>query len=143
MEDCLILLTYVTVALWFNLLLVDSAIASAEFRNLTHQKVAYLLICPHTIFLRDEFCQVELLPELNPNLRTAEPVSQNLLHQIIAEACDEYRNDLRVRILDQFANARLRAQERVRIVIEITRAFGMETDHITRAFAGELNKTAH
>ena len=75
---------------------------------------------------------------MNPNLGAAEPIPQNLLRQIISEASNEHWDDLWVRILDQFANARLRPQKLIGIVVEIARAFGMKPDDISCAFATEL-----
>ena len=58
---------------------------------------------------------------MNANLRAAEPIAEHLFRQIVSEAGDEDRNDLRVCVFDQFTDARLRAQIRIRIVILVAR----------------------
>src|SRR5439155_10981356 len=60
----------------------------------------------------------------------------------IAETGDENGNDLRVRVFDQFADAGLRTQIRIRIVAAVAPAFGVKAYHIACAFAAKLSQAA-
>ena len=80
---------------------------------------------------------------MNTNLLAAKPVSQDLLRKIIAQSGYKNRNDLWVRILDQFTNARLHTEIRIRIGIQIARTFGMKTNYVTGALGAKLGEATH
>src|SRR5262245_31944885 len=75
--------------------------------------------------------QVEHRPEVNTNHVLAVPVTRHLLRQTITKAGYENRNDLRLCLHDQLSHARLRAQERVRIVTLVPRSFRMKADYVS------------
>ena len=71
--------------------------------------------------------------EVNPDLGPSGPIPQHLSRQIIAESGNEDRNHLRRGVLDQFPDAWLRGQKRIRIGALVTRAFRMKTNDVARA----------
>ena len=78
----------------------DLSIGFAQFSNLAHHELADLFVGAHVIFLRDKLGQIELRTEVNPDLRAAKPVPQNLSGKIISEAGNEHRNYLWVGFFD-------------------------------------------
>src|SRR6266481_2439349 len=94
------------------------------------------------ILLRDVLCQIELFAKVNPDRFAPEPVSQNLLRQLVTQAGNENGNDLRVRGLNQFANARLRPQIGIRIAVLVARAFRMKADNVPGSLMTNLSQTS-
>src|SRR5947209_43888 len=80
---------------------------------------------------------------MNSNLLAPKPVPQNLFRYIISQSSYENWNNLRVRILDQFADTRLRPKKRVRIIALVACAFGMKADDVARALTTELRESSH
>src|ERR1044072_1724835 len=117
------------------------AVLLTKLGNFAHHEVTNLFLGSHMIFLRNEFRKVELVSKMNPNLIAAEPVSQNLLRQIVSQTGDEDRQHLRIRFLNQPANAGLWTEIRIWIVIFVARAFRVKADHITGAFRAELHES--
>src|SRR5438552_8874409 len=80
---------------------------------------------------------------MNTNLLAAKPVSQDLLRKIIAQSGYKNRNDLWIRILDHFTNARLHTEIRIRIGVQIARTFGMKTNYVTGVLGAKLGEATH
>src|SRR5947209_10290207 len=74
---------------------------------------------------------------------SALPVADDLSQSLVAESGDEDGNHLRLRIFDNLPDAGLRAQVRVRVGVEIARAFWMKADDVPRAFTTQVSQTSH
>ena len=109
------------------------AVLFAQLRDLRHAEVCDLLVSPDGVAPLVEVCEFERGAEAHADGLAAAPVAQHLLRQVVAEPGDEDGQDLRPRVLNQPADAGLRAQVRVRVRALVARALGVEADDVARA----------
>src|SRR5690349_11027657 len=99
-----------------------------------------LLVSADRIAFPLKFRQIDRLAEPDANLLAAGPVAKDLFRKIVAEACNENRDDLRISIQDHFADSGLSGEEIVWIFAKVPLPFRMESDDVPITLRGKTGQ---
>src|SRR5687768_14190426 len=104
--------------------------------------IADLLVRPDRIPLCIKRGKVDRFAKPDADLGPAGPVADDLPGEIVDQSRDKYRNDLRLRFVDDLADARLGRQEIVRIIRQVSLPLGVKPDHVPATERAKPHKLA-
>src|SRR5687768_7439431 len=119
------------------------SVGLTQFGDPRHEEIGDLLVRAPRIAFLIKSGKIDRFAKPDTYLFTACPVPSNLSRKIIDQTGNKDWHNLRPRIVDDLADSRLRRQEAVRVLIQVSFSLGMKADHMPAAGAADTHKFAY